>query len=362
LLSFFHLADLHLGWTPSFMEPLRASQRRARRDDLLRRAVDAALEARVHLFVLAGDIFETHTPDSTLIERVHRELRRLGSGGIVPVTVPGNHDEITYYNSVYRTHGDRWPGILVTNPRASHVRRLEVEGTPVHLYSLAYTGGITERVEAFPRVSEEGFHLGIFHGSLGDWGGERSLPMDPAALGAAGYDYVALGHIHQHQAHRLGSTLAVYPGMVEGKGFDDPGVGFLTCVENGKPREIQVEAQISQTIRINPDDEEALEAQISRHAHEDAVVRVELDGARDFAVDCEALQARLSPNFFHLEVRDRGFTVTPALLSRWSAEQTVMGEFVRRIAARLESAEPEERMVLERALHRGVHALRGERP
>ncbi|MEW6046680.1 MAG: hypothetical protein AB1609_09395 [Bacillota bacterium] len=119
------LADLHLGWAPGYMDEPRRAERRRRRDELLRRAV---------------------------------------------VTVPGNHDEITYADSVYRERARDWPGVLVQNPVPEHVSTLSVAGIPVHVYSLAYTGGLTPTRSAlarFPRIGEPGFHLGAFHGTLG---------------------------------------------------------------------------------------------------------------------------------------------------------------------------------------------------
>ena len=116
---------------------------------------------------------------------------------------------------------------------------LEAQGETVHLYSLAYTGGITQTqpaISQFPRLDEPGIHLAAFHGTLGDSLGERSLPLDPAALGQAGYHYVALGHIHKPGEVRMGRGLAVYPGAVEGKGFDDPGTGQFTIASRGAGR------------------------------------------------------------------------------------------------------------------------------
>ncbi|WP_374713305.1 DNA repair exonuclease, partial [Symbiobacterium terraclitae] len=223
MIRILHLADLHLGWRPAFMPRDRAEERRRRRDTLLERAVDLALDRRngIDMVVIAGDLFETHRPEEPLVAAVMGQLRRLEQGGVPVVTVPGNHDEITYPNSVYQNHREDWPGLLVTNPNPAHVASLTVQGAAVHLYSLAYTGGVTQTqppVNRFPKVDGPGVHLAVFHGTLGDWGGDRSLPLDPAALAKAGYDYVALGHIHKPGEVRLGRGLAVYPGAVEGKG------------------------------------------------------------------------------------------------------------------------------------------------
>lgn len=366
-----HLADLHLGWEPRFMPADRAAERRRRRDSLLRRAVDFALdpENRVGLVVIAGDLFETHRPEPDLVASVLAELRRLERAGVPVVTVPGNHDEITYPDSVYRRYAGEWPGVLVRNPLPAHVVALRVGDVPVHLYSLAYTGGLTPTrppLADFPRLDEAGFHLAVFHGTLGEWGGDRSLPLDREALARAGYDYVALGHIHQHLEERLGNTPAVYCGAVEGKGFDDPGVGCWTLVEvdGGRARVIRQPVPV-QPIRVRRldagafDDPDAVAAAVAELADPDLILRVELTGAPAFEVDGQRLAAALADRFFHLEIEDRTETVAPELLDRWAAEPTILGLFVRRMRARMEAAGDErERRVAARALRMGIHALR----
>lgn len=90
--------------------------RGAARDSLLERAVDYACDPAhgIDLVILAGDLFETHQPDAALTGRVIAALERLP---MPLLTTPGNHDEITYAQSVYRRA--RWPGILVTRATPS---------------------------------------------------------------------------------------------------------------------------------------------------------------------------------------------------------------------------------------------------
>ncbi|MFN2323429.1 MAG: exonuclease SbcCD subunit D, partial [Trueperaceae bacterium] len=138
-----HLADLHLGWSPRGLSEDRARLRRERRDGLLRQAVDVALSEAVDAVLIAGDLFERHRPDPATLAAALAELRRLTDAGIALVTVPGNHDELSYANSVYRTEADRWPGVLVTRPTFGPVATLRLDGHDVHVAALAYVGGVT---------------------------------------------------------------------------------------------------------------------------------------------------------------------------------------------------------------------------
>jgi exonuclease SbcD len=366
---FLHLADLHLGWEPRYLDGTKARERRDRRDGLLGRAVDFALAERLDLVVVAGDLFETHRPEAALAERALAQLRRLTDGGVALVTTPGNHDEVTYADSVYRQRRSEWPGLLVLNPAAEHVGSLDLAGERVHVYSLAYTGGITPAARPlsdFPRLDEPGHHLAVFHGTIGG-GGERSLPLDRAALVAAGYDYVALGHIHLPSVSEMGGTKVVYSGCLEGKGFDDPGVPYWTVVTlQGERVEIERPPLAVQRIHVEEldltDCETAAEVaeRVNELADPDALVRVRLHGSLHFPLDADELQARAAAGFYHLEVRDESDLIAPELLDAWSAERTIRGVFVERMRARLEAAaSEEERRQAVRALRYGIRALRG---
>ena len=256
---------------------------------------------------------------------------------------------------------------------ASGVRvRLNVGGEICHLYSLAYTGGITRAgapLSTFPRRDEPGWHLGIFHGSL-DWNaGDRSLPLASSGLAQAQYDYVALGHLHGHRVVQLGSGPAVYAGCVEGKGFTDPGVGVFTVADlwPGKVSVAQVPAGARPLITRSVDlvgGAEELEAAVHELSDPEAMVRVVLTGAGERQLDLDGLVNRLGPLFYHLELVDQTTTLSEDMLGVYAREMTIRGVFVRRLQERLATATgAEEAQLVWRALRRGLASLEkpGER-
>ena len=370
MLRFLHLADLHLGWSPTRLEGAKRREHRARRDDVLRRAVDFALEERLDLVVIAGDLFETHKPAEPLAHATLSELRRLTSAGVALVTTPGNHDEVTYADSVYHALKDEWPGVLVMNPTPEHVATFNLKGESVYIYSLAYTGGVTpahEPLADFPHTGEPGVHIAAFHGTLGS-GDARSLPLQRAALERAGYDYVALGHIHLPSVTTLGRTPVVYSGCNEGKGFDDPGVPYWTVVEveggRATPKQVPCDVQPIRVLDLDMtalESPEEVEARVSAHAHADTMMRVRLTGSLHFDYDPDSLEARFASAFYHFEVRDESEALSDALLASWASQRTVLGTFVAQVQAQLGQTESEaERQHLNRTLRYGVRALRSQ--
>ena len=375
-----HLADLHLGWAPHELPTEVAASVRRRRDGSLSQAVDLALAEAVDLVVIAGDLFESYRPDPALLAMTRRELRRLVDAGIALVTVPGNHDELTYPRSVYRLEGAAWPGVLVTRPDAGHVASLRLADADVHVAGLAYVGGVTPvaaPLRVFPRADGAGIQLAVFHGTLvgpsaraGDpFAGGRSLPIDQRALAAAGFDYVALGHLHvPTEVALVGGGLAAYAGCVGGKGPSDPGTRHWTLVElrPGAARLRRVPADVAPvwTREVDAgafDDADGLIAHLRSLGSPETWARVRLTGAPPFPVDPPTLRARAADAYLELEVEDGSTAVAPALLDRWAAQPTVRGEFVRRLRARAaEASDERERALATRALRHGLHALDGE--
>jgi DNA repair protein SbcD/Mre11 len=375
-----HLADLHLGWTPRGLPIEAASAVRRRRDALLGAAVDVALAERVDLVVIAGDLFEAYRPDSGVVGDALRQLRRLVDAGVALLTVPGNHDELTYARSVYRTESAAWPGVLVTRPDPGPVARFHLGGVDVHVTALAYVGGITPTgapLHDFPRVPEPGVHVAVFHGTLvgaaarpGDpFAGGRSLPLDARALGAAGFDYVALGHLHvPHEVPLGGGRLAVYPGCVGGKGPGDVGADHWTLVElgAGPPRVRRLPAAVApvwtRELDVGAfDDPTELEAHLRAWGSRDTWGRVRLIGAIGFDLDAAELRERAADAYGHLEVEDATTSVSTGLLDEWAGQPTVRGAFVRLLRDRLAAAsDARERALLTRALRHGLRALAEE--
>lgn len=366
MIRILHLADLHLGYEPPWER--HAESQRRERDARLAKAVAWAMDRDIDLVLIAGDLFETHRPPAPLVDSVIANLQQLVDAGIQLVTLPGNHDEISYHDSVYRREGKRWPGLLIENPNMQKVATLRCRGTPVHIYSLAYTSGLTRThppLADFPRPDGDGFHIALLHGSL-DWDrGDRSLPIDGQALEAAGYDYTALGHIHRHIVRGQKNPI-VYPGMIEGKDFDDPGVGFYTVVtlstagasvETAPADDALPLTTLSVDAGEYEDDREMVAALRARLPGQGAV-RVVLTGSPGFTLQKEAIEEALAGTSFYVQVVDESAGIADELIERLAGEPTVRGQFVSRMLARIQAASrQEEERLLRRALVRGLEAL-----
>lgn len=370
MIKLMHLADLHLGWEPKNLPAGKNELRRRERDKLLEKAVDYALAPAhdIQGMLIVGDLFENYKPDDALVRETMRQLSRLTARGMLVVTVPGNHDEITYRESVYRIHADSWPGLLVTNPLPEHCLSRSLQGTTIHIYSLAYTGGLTkaDALTNFPRLPEPGLHIGAFHGSL-DWEGlgDRSLPLNSARLAGAGYHYIALGHYHRFGTQTVGNGLAVYPGAVEFKSFNDPGTGHFTilCWDGDRVTLEKPPAALRPFQKETLDvslcaDYQALKNQCLGYANQKKMLQLTLTGTPRFHIPEEQLLEELAECFFLLELNNETRYFSTDFLEAVAGEPTIRGLFTRRIQANLATTDDaRRRAVLEQALLQGLSAL-----
>lgn len=385
-----HLADLHIGC------PMRAlgdgSEVRAREaDGVLERLADWLLapgSSQVGAVLIAGDLFDSPWPDDRVVEKAARPLRRLVQAGIPVVTVPGNHDEWTYTDGVFRRwhHDSAWPGTLVTNDEPDCVASLTLDELRVEIVSCAYHQGRGRASRGWQSPFQgsrdpDERRVGLFHGTLDRIGGrvaegERAFLLDLDGLAGWGIDYLALGHIHKRQSLTHGSCLAHYPGPLEGRSFWDSGAGVLTLVDL-TPSPPRIQAVDARTTGVRSRDVGLLGIDLVRVADLDTlertirdhfgpnepppVLRVELSGRPDFPLPLEELRRRLAPSFLHFEIA----LLECALdLGDWRAlasQRTLEGAFVRRVLGKIEEASTQEGAKWLAAAQAGLHALRGGR-
>jgi DNA repair protein SbcD/Mre11 len=357
--SILHLADLHLGSSHAYAGS-RAQQRARESDAVLDRVAEWIAMAGpgsrdIAAVLIAGDLFDSPTPPEPLVAQTIRALRKIEGAGIRVVTVPGNHDEWTYPDGVFRKNGaDRWPGVLVIETAPRHVATIDLEGgARLEIASCAFHQGRNPKPADWtnPWGGEKPpgtRRIGLFHGTadqVGDFlsSGERAFRLDLDRLAAWGLDYIALGHIHKRQEIPCAGCVAIYPGPIEGQGFDDPGSQDLTIVDFGSEtarvttfdaRAAGIRTRDISVATCDPlgiSDAIHLGKEIERLADPNRILRFVLGAAPRFEVDLDELRERLAPSFYHLDIDGAG-SETPIIdWERLSSERSLAGIFVRKV-------------------------------
>lgn len=201
-MKFIHLADVHLGAAPD----RGYSWSQAREEEIwetFRRVIAGIRENPVDLLFIAGDLFHRQP-----LMRELKEVNYLFS--TIPETriylMAGNHDYMKKGSAYLKF--DWAPNVVLF--RTEEMQCIRDEKLDVYVYGLSYLHQeITAPLyDAAVPEKEDGIHILLAHG-----GDEKHIPIRFGRLLAAGFDYIALGHIHKPQL--LGKGKGAYPGALE---------------------------------------------------------------------------------------------------------------------------------------------------
>ena len=191
-----HAADLHIDCAGG----ARTSP------EAVRRVVELVLVARADLLLIAGDVFDRAADSAAAGRFFAGELGRLGEAGIPVLVAAGNHDAVC--PRACSGTGTVW--WFPTGAPATVV--LDHIGVAVHGQGCANPVEPRDLSSAFPAPLPGYVNVGVLHTSL-DGAMSRTIcaPASAARLAGAGYDYWALGHVHQRRVVAADPWI-VYPG------------------------------------------------------------------------------------------------------------------------------------------------------
>ena len=216
-MKFIHAADLHIdsplkgldGYAGAPLERLRGATRQA-----FLGLVAAAIERRVDLVVLAGDIFDGNWQDFRTGLFFREQLVRLTRAGVRVFIAKGNHDA----ESQITRQLPAVEGVHLFSSRSCETIRLDDLGVALHGRSFPQRAVNEDFASGYNPPVPGLFNIGVLHTSLtGSPDHDPYAPTSVAALSACGYDYFALGHIHARQVVQEADPRIVFPGNLQGR-------------------------------------------------------------------------------------------------------------------------------------------------
>lgn len=366
---FLQASDFHIG---APLTGLGEKGRRLRSELLLAfsRMVQLCRAEKPQLLLLAGDLFDQGTADSSALELICSELATLKETRVF--IAPGNHDPAAL-GSPYQEQS--WPDSV-------HIFKgpLEVVELPELKTRVFGAGFVKERqttslLSGLQTPQDDWINIGVLHGDLSP----QSVynPLTPPQIAGTGLDYLALGHIHLRSAlEKAGSTYYAYSGCPAGRGFDecgDKGV-YLGQVEKGRVHlafhslggrqflEVPVDiTDCSTSGEMLAAVEKAIDEfpEQTRHFY-----RFRLRGSLPLAAmpAIDLLQQSLADRLWYVQVKDE--TQAHVDWDVLAQERSLKGVFVKRMLAELNQAQAagdEERaMLCRQAVKLGLEAFSGE--
>lgn len=360
-MRFLHTGDLHLDSAFSSVGALDSSSRRVAQRELLRRIFNLAKKENCDMMLIAGDLFDSPYVSPETAALCIELLEDFGR----PVFIsPGNHDPYTAGSFYATAHLPKNVHVFCS----AELESVELFESAVTVFGYGFSSSalLTSPLSGAASDKRETRIL-CAHGDL-EAPTSRYAPVMLSDLRRHGFDYVALGHVHnvenEHNAVR-------YCGFPEGRNFDELGEGGVLIVDlepGGEPSVTKhtVCSQRYQWETVSVDgaaDGEALRGIIEKKLSEYAGgipthLRLELVGTLPIAELPELSDAESYEGILSLSVIDNTLHLPDGgYLER---DTTLRGEFYRSLRTLLFSENADVRAGALRALRIGLAAIDGK--
>lgn len=227
MIRLLHTADWQLGLRLNFVAGEAGARLRAERFATIERIAVLAREQAVDVVLVAGDVFDDNSVGRDTLQQAREALAAFD----VPVVLlPGNHDPATADSAIARV-ADAGPQVhAALDPTPLRFGDLEVYPCP--LASRHQYGDPTAHLPE--RETAETVRVALAHGGVLDFGETTESPnrINPAAVLARGFDYLALGDWHGVYKH---DDRVWYSGAHEATRFKEKRPGLVLIVEIDGP-------------------------------------------------------------------------------------------------------------------------------
>jgi exonuclease SbcD len=280
-MRFIHAADIHLdspltglsAYQDAPVELLRTATR-----DAFENLVSEAITEKVDFMVIAGDLYDGNWKDFNTGIFFARQMGRLRSSGIPVYLLFGNHDaesEMTKKLSLPdNVHCFR-------SGKAETFRLPELQ---VALHGRSFKDAATTEnlAVSYPAPVADWLNIGVLHTALeGNTAHASYAPCSKAELEARGYQYWALGHVHEHQIWHGKSTIA-FPGNLQGRHIRESGPRGALMVTAQATEILSVERLYVDVLRWH-----ALDVDVSAACDLEGAVRLVGGALEQLLVDTE---------------------------------------------------------------------------
>lgn len=229
-MRFIHCADIHLDsplrglelYDGAPAEEMRQATRRA-----FANVIDLAVDRAADFVLIAGDIFDGDWPDFNTGLYFASQLRRLAEADIRVFLTYGNHDAVSKLTKSVPLPKNVFS--FPSNHPATEV--IESLGVAIHGQSFASEAVTTDLSAGYPAPKSGLLNIGVLHTALsGREGHQPYAPTTTDRLTDKGYDYWALGHVHNREVVRENPWI-VFPGNTQGRHARETGPKGCMVVE-----------------------------------------------------------------------------------------------------------------------------------
>ena len=394
-----HTADLHLD--SAFSSRFSKEEAEERRRNLLiawNKLLQYGIERKVQAILISGDLFDSPVVSRSTMEIFLSSIRK--NPEISFFYLRGNHDTKNTFRFrddlpknlfLFSKEGKKYRlkeklGLLGQEfygterrsefPEESYGTEslLELPEEPEELVEeeLLSPSSAKDAVQSIWNLKEEDCNILMLHGALREGGPEVQNEQGISLKQLSRYPihYLALGHIHKREEGKCGSLYYIYPGCLQGRGFDEEGEkGFYYLEIEEETKEIKAEFVPLKEgeFRIIPlflseedgtlDAEEKIRESLKKEGAEAKdSVRIILKGEKraEEERNLRYLEKQLEEEYAYIEIKEE--TKLKLRKEEFIHEKGLKGEFLRMVceSESLSEEEKEKLMIL------GIGLLQGE--
>ncbi len=301
-----HTGDMHFDSPFAGLSPHVAALRKEEQRKTFIRIIKAVKDTAADMLLIAGDVFDSRfvsASTASFLREAFAEIRE------TPILIsPGNHDFLSA-DSLYNTV-DFGQNVHVFGSTLSSIQIGECT---------VYGYGFAERFIHESALPDTFLHSGdtvgilLMHGDVSNQSDYNPIP--PHTLASSGLHYAALGHVHTYSGLlKAGNTLYAYPGIPEGRHFDEPGHGgFIMGEISGEGADLSfVPASKRDNITLSVDVSdfstiEGIRNRIKEELCPDHLYKVVLTGHKDprLYIDTVSLAESLSEFCMFVKILDK---------------------------------------------------------
>ena len=381
-----HTADLHLD--SAFSSRFSKEEAEERRRNLLiawNKLLQYGIERKVQAILISGDLFDSPVVSRSTMEIFLSSIRK--NPEISFFYLRGNHDT----KNTFRFRDDLPKNLFLFSKEGKKYRLkeklvllgqefygteslLELPEEPEELVEeeLLSPSSAKDAVQSIWNLKEEDCNILMLHGALREGGPEVQNEQGISLKQLSRYPihYLALGHIHKREEGKYGSLYYIYPGCLQGRGFDEEGEkGFYYLEIEEETKEIKAEFVPLKEgeFRIIPlflseedgtlDAEEKIRESLKKEGAEAKdSVRIILKGEKraEEERNLRYLEKQLEEEYAYIEIKEE--TKLKLRKEEFIHEKGLKGEFLRMVceSESLSEEEKEKLMIL------GIGLLQGE--
>ena len=235
MFTFLHAADIHLDsplrglsrYATAPVDAIRGASRRA-----FENLIQCAIDEKVAFVLLAGDIYDGDWKDYSTGIFLSQQIGKLKAHHIHVYAVAGNHDAANKMTKALDSPSNM---TILASRKVEKIHLAEL-GVMIHGRSFGTQHVHDNLVTGFAAADKACFNIGLLHTSLD--GREGHAPYAPCTVDdmrSKGYQYWALGHVHQ-QEFVAQDPWIVFPGCLQGRHIRETGAkgAVLVTVQHGE--------------------------------------------------------------------------------------------------------------------------------